>query len=151
MTYIPGSQLGRGATLTITPLTTGATAIATLSLVSITPPAPTVGEVENTLLSTTFKPYLATLPEGEGSFKLQHWDGDPGCVALQTAVAVAPIPSFNFLLTLMSGATLAWTGYPKKYAIDEIENEGIVMAEVDYRQNTVAIYTPAGGGTASNF
>lgn len=140
MVYDPQSQLGRGATISWTP--TAGTLTAFASLLSITPPATSVGEVENLLLSSTFKGYLPTVPEGEGSFKVQHWDGDPGCVAMQAACHATPTPLGVFLITFPSGATLSVPGFPKKYAIGETSNEGIIEADVEYRQTAVATYTP---------
>lgn len=139
MTYVPGPQLGRGATLSWTP--TGGALTAFLPLVSVTPPAATVGEVENLLLGSLFKPYLPTVPEAEGSFKVQHWDGDPGCAAMAAACATAPVPLGTFLITLASGGMISFAGFPKKYAISEIANEEILTADVDYRQNSAWIYT----------
>lgn len=140
MTYIPQPQIGRGTTLSYTP--SGGTLKAFLSLVSVTPPATTVGEVENVLLSSLFKPYLPTIPEAEWSFKVEHWDGDPGCVALYSATQTAPVVSGTFTITLPSGATIAIPGFPKAYKIGEITNEGIIMADVDVRQNAAWTYTP---------
>jgi hypothetical protein len=140
MTYIPQTQVGRGTTLSWTP--TGGSLTAFLSLVSVTPPAGAVGEVENLLLASLFGPYLPTIPEGEGSFKVQHWDGDVGCVAMQAACRVAPVPLGVFLITLPSGATISIPGFPKKYAVGEVQNKEIVMADVDYRQTAPMTYTP---------
>jgi hypothetical protein len=139
MTYVPQPQLGRGTTLSFTP--TGGTLTAFLSLISVTPPAGTVGEVENLLISSLFVPYLPTIPEGEGSFKVQHWDKDVGCMAIQTACSTAPVPLGVFLITLPSGATISFPGFPKKYAIGEIQNKEIVPADIDFRQTGPATYT----------
>lgn len=147
--YTPQTQVGRGTTIGWTP--TGGSATAFLSMVNVTPPGASVGETENVLMSSTFKPFVPTIPEGEGSFKVQHWDNDPGCVAMQTACAVAPVPMGVFLITLPSGATLSFPGFPKGYKVDEISNEEIITAEVDYRRTGVGTYTPAGGGTSSSF
>lgn len=139
--YVPQTQLGRGITLSWTP--TGGSSTPFLSLVSVTPPANTVGEVEATLLVSLFKPYLPTVPEGEGSFKVQHWDNDPACVAMLNATRIAPVPVGTFLITLPSGATISVPGFPKKYAIDEASNEEVVMANIDYRATGPFTYTPA--------
>jgi hypothetical protein len=151
MSYTPQPQVGRGASLTFTPSPSGSTATSFLSLVSLTPPASTVGEVETTLLASNFEDYVPTIPAAEGSFKVQHWDGDPGCLAMQSACSQAPVPTGVFLITLPSSATLSFPGYPKKYAIDELSNKDVIMAEIDYRKTGVGTYTPAGGGTTSNF
>lgn len=138
--YTPQPQVGRGTTITWTP--GGGSAVSFLSLVSVTPMAPTVGEVEATLLSSTFKPYLPTIPEGEGSFKVQHWDGDAGCEALMSATRQAPVPTGVFLITFPSAATLSFPGFPKKYAIAETANEELITADVDFRATGPATYTP---------
>lgn len=141
MAYTPRSQLGRGITIGFTPV--GGSAEAFLSLVSIKPPGTTVGEVENVLASSTFEAYLPTLPAGEGSFKVQHWDGDPGCVAMQAAVQSAPVPTGTFLITMpVSGSTISFVGFPKGYEIDETDNKEIITATISYRQNGPTTVTP---------
>jgi hypothetical protein len=140
MVYTPKNQVGQGTTLSWTP--TGGTLKPFVSLVSVTPPAATVGEVESNIISAVFKPYLPTIPEAEGSFKIEHWDGDPACVAMQSACMSAPTPSGVFLITLPSGATLSIPGFPKKYAINETQREEIITADVDFRQIAPATYTP---------
>lgn len=141
MSYTPQPQLGRGTTLSWTASTSGATLVAFLSLQSVTPPGLAVGEVETTLMSSTFMPYLPTIPQGEGTFKVQHWDKDPGCVAMQTAVAVAPVPTGTFLITFPSGATISIPGFPKGYAIQEVTNPELITAEIPYRQTGQWTYT----------
>lgn len=141
MTYIPQTELARGTTLSWTPNGTGAPLVAFLSLVTATPAGNQVGEVENVLLTSIFKPYLPTLPEAEGTFTIQHWDGDAGCVAMQAAVRVAPVPLGTFLITLPSGATLSVPGFPKGYSIQELGNEEIITAEIPYRATGPTTYT----------
>jgi hypothetical protein len=147
-TYTPVAQLGRGAKITF--LITGAsgTPTAFLSLVSVKIPPSVVGEVENQLLVSTITPYLPTLPDAEGSFKVQHWDLDPGCLAMQQAVAQAPVPTGTFVITLLNTATFTFTGFPKKYEIDEITNPEIVTAEIDVRRNSTISYMAPGATTA---
>jgi hypothetical protein len=140
MTYVPQPQLGRTTTISWT--ATGGSLVAFLSLVSVTPPGNSVGEAETTLLASLFKPFLPTIPEAEGSFKVQHWDGNAGCVAMQAAVATAPVPTGVFLITFPSGGTISCPGFPKGYAIGETTNEEIITADIAFRQTGVATYTP---------
>ena len=153
MTYTPQPQVGRGTTITFTPSsgTGSGTAENFLSLVSISPPGSDVGEVETTLMSSTFEPYTPTIPSAEGEIKVQHWDNDPGCIGIQTACAQAPVPSGTFLITMPSGATLSFPGFPKGYQIDEIQNKEVITATIPFRRTGVGTYTPAGTGTTSNF
>lgn len=141
--YVPQQQFGRGTTLTFTPVGVGSTALTFPSLEAVTPPGVAVGEAETTLLTNNFKPYAPILPEGEGTFTVQHWDNDPGCVGMQVAVRVAPVPFGVFLITLPSLATISFTGFPKGYAIGEVTNEETITAEIPYRCTTPPVYTAA--------
>lgn len=138
---MPSNQLGRGTTIAWLSDSEGASSIAFATLVTVTPASNEVGETETTLLASVFKPYAPTIPEGEGSFKIYHLDSDPGCQAMIAACESAPVPTGKFTITFPSGATLAIPGFPKKYAIDEVENESPITAELDYRQTAPWTYT----------
>jgi hypothetical protein len=144
---MPG-QTGRGATVEYsTNLTTPAYAFLA-TLISVDGPGVTVGEVEDVLLASTFKPYLSTIPEGESSLTVRHNNGDAGIVAFRGFVAEAPVPTLAFRLTYQDGEVDLFQAFPKGYKVTGIENETRVTASIDLR-----IVTPiasSGGGSGSS-
>jgi hypothetical protein len=133
-------QLGRGATLAYK-TTSGGTFNTIGNVVSVEGPNITVGEVEATILTSTFKPYLPTLPEGEVTLNVRHIGFDPAVQALRAMVATAPVPVLYWMLTYEDTSTDAFQGFPKGYSISGIENETIVDASIPIRLTTAVTPT----------
>ena len=69
----------------------------------------------------------------------------PAARAMFNATQQAPVPVGTFKITLPSGKTISFTGFPKKYAISETQNKEIITADIDYRQNgPSAVVQPTG-------
>ena len=142
------SITGQGTTLSLTPKVSSGTptAIAVLKLVSMDGPNVTRGEVEATVLSSTFKPYKPTLPEGEGSWTVQYNSLDPACTALAAAATASPAPFYTAVITYQDGGTETFDCFPKGFSITGVENESIVNATVPFRMVSAPVFA---GGTAS--
>ncbi len=127
-------QQGRGALYAIK--ATGDSAFVNIgNITNIDGPNITVGEVETTDLTSTFKPYQPTIKEGELSFDLQHSYGDAGVTKIKTLLTV-PIPTVHHQITYSDGYIDTWDGFFKAYSITGIENETIIMANVSVRMVT---------------
>lgn len=105
---------------------------------SIDGPNITVGEVDATILSSTFKPYLPTLPEGEGTFNIQHMNTDTVCTKLQSLTTV-PVPTVTAKITWNDGYATTFNFFSKGYSISGVENEDIVMAAIPFRMLTAPV------------
>jgi hypothetical protein len=130
-------QTGRGTTLgvKIPPAAT----FATIGLCMSVEPSVDVGEVEATILSSTWKPYLSTIGEGECTFTLRHATGDAQVVAL-LAMLTPPVPTVHWLVTFQDGGSAAFDGFIKGYKITGVENESIVDAEVPIRITALPVF-----------
>ena len=140
----PG-QTGAGTTLAYALKSAPTTFLPIGTIQDLDGPAVTVGEVENKKLSSTFKPYAATTPEGTASFTVQHLSYDAAVIALRGAVNTRPVPTFVWKVTYPDGGTDVFDGFPKGYSISGVENETIIVADIEIRILTSPFITP---GTA---
>lgn len=125
------AQIGAGTTLAYRTKANVTVPIGTIQ--DLDGPSVTVGEVETTRLSSTFKPYSPTIPEGEGSFTVQHNAGDPGVQALRAMVSAPPIPIVTWIVTYADGYVDEFPGFSKGYQIQSVENESVITATVPIR------------------
>jgi hypothetical protein len=130
-------QTGRGTTLGVK--VPPASTFATVGLCMSVEPAFDIGEVEATILSSTWKPFLATIGEGEATFNLRHATNDPQVIVLQ-GMLTPPVPTVHWIITFQDGGTLAFDGFIKGYKITGVENESIVDAEVPIRITTQPVF-----------
>lgn len=139
---MPG-QTGRGDTVEYSLTLSGTIAYLPLaSLISVDGPGITVGKVEGTLLSSTFKPYINTLPEGEVTLTLQHDGIDAGVTALRGIVKNAPVVAIAIQITYQDGYIDTFIALPGGYQIQGIENETRVTATLPLTLITPITTTP---------
>jgi len=139
---VPAS--GRGTTLSFvlpaTSTTTTATTYILNNITNVDGPNVTIGEVETTVLSSTFKPYVPTLPEGEMTVTAQFITGDPALQAIRQMVASGvSVPTVPWTITypLEPGLTVAATdtfpGFVKGFPITGHENETVPTVAISIR------------------
>jgi hypothetical protein len=135
---------GRGSTVAYSLTLTGSIVYTPLAtVISVDGPGITVGEVDDTLLSSTFKPYVSTLPEGEGSLTVRHNSSDVGIIEFRSLVKAAPVPVLAWEITYQDGAIDTFLAFPKGYKVTGVQNETRVTATIDLRLTT-AITSVAG-------
>ena len=135
---------GRGTTLSFIIGGTGTTpapgTYIFVNLISIDGPNITVGEVDATVLSSVFKPYIPTLPEGECTFTCQFITGDPALKAVRQMLAAAPmVPTVSWVVTYplergqLTAATDTFPGFIKGFPVTGNENETIPTVAIPIR------------------
>jgi hypothetical protein len=133
------TQVGVGTKLGYKLASGGSSYLPVGTLITLSP-SYSVGEVENVILASTFKPYLPTLPEAEMDFTVQHIDGDPAVKAL-LVLLFAPAIVF-WQITAPDLSTVAFQGFLKSYS-PSYENESIVEADCSLRITTVPVFVDA--------
>jgi hypothetical protein len=136
-----GAQTGRGDLVGYSTTLVSPTYINIACLISVDGPGITVGETESTLLASTFKPYVSTLPEGEASLTLQFDNTDASMIAFRLLMKAAPVPTLAWQVTYQDGAVDTFLGFPKSFKVTGVENETRVTATVDIRLTTAITTT----------
>lgn len=130
------SLLGRGTTLGYSTTTPAGTYTPLTNVKSVSPNI-TLGEVENVVLSSTFKSYLSTLPEAECDLTIQHIPGDAGFIELMTLVTSGAIVHWQIKTTDLS--TVTFDGFLKGYN-PTFENEAIVEGDLSMRLTSMPVF-----------
>jgi hypothetical protein len=120
-------QTGRGTTLSYSP-TSGGT-LTLLALVTKVEPSVTIGKVETTVLSSTFKPQIPTLAEGDATFTIKYASSDPGAILLR-GMLTPPTPIGSWVITFQDLGTCTFPGFITGFKVTGVENESVVEAEV---------------------
>ena len=139
-------QIGLGIRLGYQPVASPAnTAFTNLGTVmKITPGGITVGEVESTVLSSTFKTYIPTIPEGEAGFQVRLDKGDTSIInTFRSAIANYPVPTYTWQVLYQDGSSDTFEAFPKSFKPDDYEPEGLMMASIDLRLNSAPVFHPA--------
>lgn len=139
------AQIGLGIALKYRPAgSTSGTAFTALGTVmKITPGGVTVGEVESTLLSSTWKTYVPTIPEGEAGSMVRIDKGDTSIIStFRTAISTYPVPTYTFQTLYQDGSYDLFDGFCKSYKPDDYEPEGLMGAQIDLRLNSAPVYYP---------
>jgi hypothetical protein len=138
-------QTGRGDTIGYSLTLTGTiTYLPIATVISIDGPGITVGKVEGTLLSSTFKPYINTLPEGEVSLTIEFDNADPAVIAFRALIKNAPVPELAFQLIYQDLYIDTFLALPGGFQVQGIENETRVTATLPLTLNTPPATTAPG-------
>lgn len=129
------SFVGRGTTLGYSTAGTGPFTYTDIGTVVSVSPNITLGEAENIVLSSTFKGYLATLPEAECDFTIQHVPGDAAVTAIIGLVTSGAIAHWQIKFP-DAISTITFAGFIKAYN-PTFENESIVMADCSLRLSSM--------------
>lgn len=129
---IPAGQIGLGTTLGYA-FAADSTYASVGDIIDLDGPSITVGEVEAKKLSSTFKPFLPTIPEGEASFTIQHNSGNAQMQTLRNACKVAPVPFISFKVTYPDGGFDVFPGFLKGYKVAKVSTEELITAELMIR------------------
>src|SRR3954467_13061433 len=132
-----GGFVGKGTILGYATGTTPPYTYTTMALVVSVSPNLSLGETENIVLASTFKSYLATLPEGEADFTVQHAQGDPGVTEILSILQAGTI--IHWQIKTPDGATCSWDGFLKGYN-PTFENESVVLADCSMRMTTFPVF-----------
>lgn len=134
------TMIGAGTILAYSEGTSGPFTYTPLTKVISVNPNTTVGEVEDTVLSTTWGDYLPTIPEGECGFVLRFRPGDAGVKKIQEWTLTPEI--VHWKLTYPDGSFETFDGFVKT-GNKSFENKVIVDLEVGMRVTGPPVYTEA--------
>lgn len=125
-------SIGLGVTISIA-------ATAEAQVRSISGPSPSVGQVETTALSSTWKTFLPTLPDGgEFSFVISYDPLDTGHQGLQTLVGTPA--AVACVLTLHNSKTVSFSAFLTKLEISGLSPEEVISATVGFKVTGAMVF-----------
>lgn len=132
MAYTPG----KGTTLSL-----AGTAIA--QVVNVTPPNMTMGTTETTHLTSSWKTYLANIPDGgEVSLTVEYDSAAATHAALWTDFQAGTAGTYLVTFTDTGATTIGFTAIITNFAWDEVVVDGVVTAKFTVKVTGAVTITP---------
>lgn len=132
MAYTPG----KGTTITLA-------GTARAQVLNITPPSMEMGVTETTHLTSTWKTFIANIPDGgEVSLTIEYDASETTHAALWTDFQAGTAGTYTIVFTDTGAAVVGFAAIITKFAWDQIAVDGVVTASLTLKITGTVSITP---------